>query len=128
MMRFKTFFSKSALAAAVIATAASCASYRVSSNVESTPGATAAPSVEILLAEDNLPGRQYKVIGPIEVSVKKLTIFHKDPTKEQVNEALVEKGRSMGATAVINITYKSGVGFTTWGYMDARGTAVQLAE
>jgi hypothetical protein len=127
MMRFKTF-SKFALAAAVIATAAGCASYRVSSNVQSIPSATATPSVEILLAEDGLPGRQYKVIGPIEVSVKKLTIFHKDPTKEQANEALIDKGRSMGANAVINITYKSGIGFTTWGYMDARGTAVQLTE
>jgi len=34
----------------------------------------------------------------------------------------------MGADAVINVTYASGVGFTTWGYMDAKGVAVKLQE
>ena len=44
------------------------------------------------------------------------------------NEALIEKARSMGANAVVNITYSSGIGFTTWGYIDAKGTAVRLAR
>ena len=82
----------------------------------------------MVLAEDNLPGRRYTAIGPVEVSVKKLTVFHKDPTREQANEALIEKARSMGANAVVNITYSSGIGFTTWGYIDAKGTAVRLAR
>lgn len=62
------------------------------------------------------------------MSVKKLTVFHKDPTKEQANEALSEKARAVGADAVINTTYKSGIGFTTWGYIDANGTGVKLAD
>ena len=113
----------------VAAAAGGCAPYRTTSNieaVESAPAASAAKSV--IIAEDALPGRKYKEIGPIEVSVKKLTIFHKDPTKEQANEALIEKARIVGADAVINVTYKSGVGFTTWGYIDATGTGVKLAD
>ena len=59
---------------------------------------------------------------------KKLTVFHKDPTKEQANEALIEKARSIGANAVVNIKYTSGIGFTTWGYIDAKGVGVKLVE
>ncbi|WP_088279877.1 heavy metal-binding domain-containing protein [Ideonella sp. A 288] len=76
------------------------------------------------MAEDNLPGRKCTEIGPIEVSVKKLTIFHQDPTKEQANLALIEKARALGADAVIRVTCEIGIGFTTWGYIDAKGTAV----
>lgn len=119
-----------------LAVLSGCASYRVSSNVEgptaSQPSTVAPATVPmaatVLLAEDNLPGRSYQEIGPIEVSVKKLTVFHEDPTKEQAQEALRVRARTMGADAVINVTYASGVGFTTWGYMDAKGVAVKLQE
>ena len=104
------------------------ASYRVSSNVESTPTTAAPSTANVLLAEDDLPGKTYTVIGPIEVSVKKATLFHEDPTKERANEALIEKARAIGANAVIRITYTSGIGFTTWGYIDAKGVGVKLAE
>ena len=42
-------------------------------------------------------------------------------------EALSEKARAIGADAVINVAYRNGVGFTTWGYIDASGTGVKLA-
>ncbi|MBK8766287.1 MAG: heavy metal-binding domain-containing protein [Burkholderiaceae bacterium] len=121
------------LAALILAGLSGCAAYRVSSNVDPAPGAapsgTAAQTTgAVVLAEDSLPGRRYTEIGPIEVSVKKLTVFHKDPTREQANEALIEKARGMGADAVIRVKYTSGIGFTTWGYIDAKGTAVRLAR
>ncbi len=72
--------------------------------------------------------RKYQALGVVEVSVKKLTVFHKDPTREQANEALTEKARVLGADAIVNTTYTSGVGFTTWGYIDARGTAVKFTR
>lgn len=122
-----------ATAGLVLALLGGCASYRVSSNVESpapaapatgTPAAAAAASIPVL--EGDMTQRKYRELGPIEVSVKKLTLFHKDPTKEQANEALAERARAMGADAVIRVTYKSGVGFTTWGYIDAAGTAIKF--
>lgn len=105
-----------------------CASYRTSSNISSDAPAASPTSSKILITEDALPNRKYKQIGPIEVSVKKLTVFHKDPTKEQADEALSEKARAIGADAVIKVTYTSGIGLTTWGYMDANGTGVKLAD
>ena len=116
------------LLAAVVASTAGCASYRTSSNVDAPAGAAASATGPVLIAEDAMPSRRYTAVGPIEVSVKKLTAFHKDPTKDQANEALIEKARAMGANGVINVKYKSGVGFTTWGYIDASGTAVKLAN
>jgi hypothetical protein len=126
-MRLNVYANR-ALLAVVVASTAGCASYRTSSNIESKPAPVAAPAAQVLLAKDGLPGRKYTELGPIEVSVKKLTVFHKDPTKEQANEALIEKARSIGANAVVNIKYTSGIGFTTWGYIDAKGVGVKLVE
>ena len=126
-MDIKRVILQSTLATVVVITSG-CASYRVSSNVDTLPAPTATSATPVLITETGLSDRKFKVLGPIDVSVKKLTVFHKDPTKEQANEALVEKARLLGADAVINVTYASGIGFTTWGYIDAKGTAVKLTE
>ena len=105
-----------------------CAAYRTDSSVESTVAAPTAASTRVVISENALPGRKFKEMGPVEVSVKKLTIFHKDPTKEQANEALMESARALGADGVINVKYESGIGFTTWGYMDAKGTAIKFTD
>jgi len=116
------------IAAVVAATALSgCATYRTDSNIASEPTSAVSSKANVLIIE-GVPDKKYKEIGPIEVSVKKLTAFHKDPTKEQANEALVEKARIIGADAVIKVTYESGIGLMTWGYMDAKGTGVKLDE
>jgi Putative heavy-metal-binding len=119
---------ESALVAIAIAGTAGCASYRVSSNIESTAPPASASAAEVLVSESGLPGRPFKELGPIEVSVKKLTLFHPNPTKEQANAALIEKARSIGADAVINVKYSSGIGAWTWGYLDAQGTGVKFVQ
>ena len=111
-----------------IATTSGCATYRTSSNIKLEPVTVVDTTTHVIILEGGLPERKYKEVGPIEVSVKKLTVFHKNPTKKQANEALVEKARLIGANAVINVIYKSGIGLTTWGYMDAKGTGVKIAE
>lgn len=111
----------------VLVTTSGCA-YRTSSNIKSESLSALDPNTHVIISEGNLTDRKYKELGPIEVSIKKLTMFHKDPTKRQANEALTEKARAIGADAVINVTYESGVGLLTWGYMDAKGTGVKLAE
>ena len=105
-----------------------CASYRVDSNftVEASQPGKSRPKV--IISESDLFPRKYKEVGPVEVSVKKLTLFHKDPSVELVNAALVEKADAMGADAVVNVAYKSGIGFTTWGYMDAKGMCVKFTD
>ncbi len=104
-----------------------CATYRTDSNIPSQPTSAVSSKSNVLVLE-GIPDRKYKEIGPIEVSIKKLTVFHKDPTKEQANEALVTKAKVIGADAVIKVTYTSGMGFTTWGYIDAKGMGVKLDD
>jgi hypothetical protein len=98
-------------AVVVVALTSGCASYRTSSNITSDVPAALPAGTKVLISEDALPGRKYKEVGPIEVSVRKLTVFHTDPTKEQANAALSEKARAIGADAVVNTRYKSGVDY-----------------
>lgn len=104
-----------------------CASYRISSNIQNDSiKEKSINKITPVLITEGTPKRKFKEISPIEISIKKLTIFHQDPTKEQANQALIEKAREIGADAVINVKYKSGIGFTTWGYIDANGTGVKF--
>ena len=124
-LKLRTF---SLFVTAIAATAISgCATYRTDSNIPPAPDSAVVSKANVLIL-DGVPDRKYKELGSVEVSVKKLTIFHKDPTKEQANEALVEKARIIGADAVIKVSYESGIGFTTWGYMDAKGVGVKFSE
>jgi hypothetical protein len=118
----------SLFASVIAATALSgCATYRTDSNISPAPDSALTSKADVLISE-GVPDRKYKELGPVEVSVKKLTVFHKDPTKEQANEALAERARMIGADAVIKVTYESGVGFTTWGYIDAKGIGVKFIK
>jgi hypothetical protein len=112
----------------VVIVTSGCAAYRVSSNIATPTASPTSQAAQVIITEGSLSDRAFRVLGPVEVSVKKLTLFHKDPTKEQANEALIEKARAIGADAVINVTYTSGIGLTTWGYIDAKGTAVKLTQ
>jgi len=113
----------------IVATLSGCSAYRTSSSISAEHPETPLPaSTRVLVRESGLPDKKYKEIGEIDVSVKKLTIFHADPTKEQANEVLRETARSIGADAVINVKYDSGMGLFTWGYMDAEGLCVKLLE
>ena len=126
-MNIRKLFSLGVLAAGMAVTLG-CAAYRVDSNVEPGPATTASPTAKVIITEGTITDRKFETLGPIEVSVKKLTIFHADPTKEQARQSLIQRARAMGADAVINVTYESGVGLMTWGYMDAKGTAVKFTE
>lgn len=105
-----------------------CAAYRTSSNIESDSVHPKNADKKILISQDSLSNRKYKIIRPVEVSVKKSNLFLKNPTKEQANAALIEKARAIGADAVINVVYDTGIGFTTWGYIDAKGDGVTFLE
>ncbi len=116
------------ITAMVASLVSGCASYRTESNIPAATTPAAASTGAVLISDNSLPGRKYKVIGPIEVSIKKLTLFHSDPTKEMANQALIDKARAIGADAVVDVTYKAGVGLTTWGYLDANGKGVKLSD
>jgi hypothetical protein len=101
-----------------------CASYRTESGIDLSSTEVQQRDSDIQILEGDMVDASYAVIGPIEATVRKLTVFHKDPTKEQANQVLIERAIQMGANAVIMVEYKEGVGMTTWGYIEAKGIAV----
>ena len=107
-----------------------CGTYSSSST---TPAANApdqsalshkSPS-QILVTEKDITNRKYTSLGDISVTVRKATLFDKDPTRDLVNEALQEKASEMGADAVILVRYGTvGIGVLSWGELDGDGRAV----
>lgn len=111
-----------------------CAGNWSSANVEAPAGSTTAtiekarvaktPS-SVLVTKTDITDKAYDVLGDIEVTVNKTTIFHPDPTPELVDEKLREEAAELGADAVILVRYGSvGVSFFSWGSLDGRGRAV----
>jgi uncharacterized protein YceK len=122
-------------ALAVAALVSGCGSYATSS-VKPTTGATqqaattgpklaAKNPADIILTENDITDKPYTSLGDISVTVRKATIFDKDPNQESVGQALKEKAAGMGADAVVLARYGTvGIGFTSWGVMDGNGRAV----
>lgn len=98
-----------------------CSSYRSNSGI-SVPEQIITKS-NIIITSSSLNDVSCKTIKHIDVGVKKIANFVNDPSKEQVDYLLSKKAKELNANIVRNVKYKSGIGFTTWGYMDAEGDA-----
>lgn len=84
---------------------------------------------KIILTDEDITDRNYSVIGDIEVTVNKTTIFNADPTPEMVDEALRERAAEIGADAVIFVRHGSvGVSFFSWGALEGKGRAIAFKE
>lgn len=84
---------------------------------------------DILITETDISDRKYKVLGDIEVTVNKTTIFHSDPTREKVNEKLKEKAAELGADAVILVRYgTAGISAMSWGSLNGKGRAIVFLD
>ncbi len=89
------------------------------------PVAAAKAPADVLVTEGDITDRPYTVIGDITVTVNKTTIFHADPTRELVTEALKKEAASKGADAVVLARYGApGISFFSWGSMEGKGRAV----
>ncbi len=67
----------------------------------------------------------YEPIRELEAKCEATTALAKAPTMEDVNFKLQELAASVGANAVVNVTYKSGMSLTSWKSMKATGLAVK---
>jgi hypothetical protein len=101
-----------------------CATYRNDLSIEAQEKSAS----HIVLSKSSMRERKYTLIEPIKVEIKKLTLFHKDPTEEMANELLQKKAAYLNADAVINIIFSSGIGITTWGYIEAHGDAIKFVK
>lgn len=77
--------------------------------------------IEIVVGATN---RSYRLIGPIKARVGAITVFSPEPSFDEVNRKLQGIALHMGATAVINVTYKRGVSMTSWKALTVKGLAV----
>ena len=110
-----------------VSLASGCASYRTSSNIDGGTQPAAAPVKSIpIVASGASFNKKHRVLQKIEVSIKKLTLFHADPTRAQANSELEKRAIALGCDAVLNVQYQSGIGLTTWGYIDAQGNCAKF--
>jgi hypothetical protein len=116
---------KSILAAAILLAVSSASAQ------ESAP--TAAP--QPLINEDvgvpvfpyDLTDRPYKVLGEVKAGVRKATVFSKSPSQKKIYEELWERGKKLGADAVIKASYGDAkVSLMSWGQSDATGVAIKF--
>lgn len=66
----------------------------------------------------------YKALRRLEAKVEASTALSAAPSIDEANAKLRELAISIGANAIINVEYKSGVSLTSWKSMKATGLAV----
>jgi len=80
------------------------------------------------LYEQGAPERKFQPLAPVEVTLKKNTVFDREPTKENVNLLLQSRARELNADAVIGITYETLKDEQDWNYMVGKGTAIKFTR
>lgn len=114
----------------------SCAPWSMS-NVKKTDGSKAIVASErgqkspddILVIETDIGDRDYKILGDIEVTLNKYTVFNRDPTIEEVKQKLREEAAKLGADAVILVRYgTAGLSFWSWGALNGKGRAIVFLD
>lgn len=78
--------------------------YAVSNQSSAPVTATAAAPVTAAQVQifEGTPERAYTVVGPLDISVNKLTALHPSPSREAALQRLKEAAAKLGADAVIN--------------------------
>ena len=80
---------------------------------------------DVIVTTNDITDRPYQVLGDIEATVNKTTIFHADPTRDAVNKKLQEEAAAIGADAVILVRYGTvGISLVSWGSLDGKGRAI----
>jgi len=75
----------------------------------------------------DITDRPYKIVGPVKAGVRKATIFSKEPSQKKIYKEVWERGRKMGADAVVNVSYgDSHVTAFSWGKTNALGFAIKF--
>ena len=109
-----------------------CAATWSHGDVKANPGLAArAPTdaARVIVTEGDIADRPYEVLGDVEATVNKTTIFHPDPTRELVAAALKERAAQIGADAVIQVRYGTvGIDLASWGSLDGKGRAVAFKK
>jgi hypothetical protein len=75
----------------------------------------------------DITDRPYKVLGEVKAGVRKATMFSKSPSQAKIYRELWERGRKLGADAVIKASYGDAhVTAVSWGKANATGIAIKF--
>lgn len=75
----------------------------------------------------DLTDRPYDIVGEVRAGVRKATVFSKAPSQAKVYRELWERGKKLGADAIIKATYGDPhVTAFSWGSVTATGIAVKF--
>lgn len=130
-------YAKGMAAAAVLLILAGCGPTWSTVELETGPDAAASTTNErapteagdVLVTENDISDRPYVVLSDLTVTVNKTTIFHKDPTREMVDDELRKEAAKIGANAVILVRYGTvGISLMSWASLDGQGRAVAFTD
>lgn len=112
---------KLAVAVALLASASAGASQTIVAAAPHTSNVDG-----FVVTEGDIADRPYTEIGTVTAKAGKLTWVSRNPDWTDVDRKLRDKGRQMGADAVVRVRYGStGVSAMSWGGVKAEGVAVR---
>ena len=77
----------------------------------------------------DITDRPYTVIGEVKAGVRKATVFSKAPSQDKIYRELWERGKKLGADAVIKAQYGDAhVTAFSWGSSSATGVAIKFLD
>ncbi|WP_242127292.1 hypothetical protein [Sphingobium sp. Sx8-8] len=75
----------------------------------------------------DITDRPYEVLGEVKAGVRKATIFSKSSSQDKIYAELWERGKKLGADAVIKAQYGDAhISAFSWGKTNATGVAVRF--
>jgi hypothetical protein len=75
----------------------------------------------------DITDRPYEVLGEVKAGVRKATIFSKSSSQDKIYSELWERGKKLGADAVIKAQYGDAhVSAFSWGKTNATGVAIRF--
>ncbi|MDT0137743.1 hypothetical protein [Acidovorax sp. PRC11] len=129
-------FTRIASIACLAAACTGCATWSTSNVDASSADAkdamqtlAARSPAEVRVTDGDVVDQRYVSLGDITVTVNKTTVFHPNPTREQVNEKLREKAAELGADAVIFVRYGAGgMSLVSWNSLEGKGRAIKFVK
>lgn len=100
---------------------------------QGAPAATSTPMVNpevgVPVFPYDITDRPYRVLGEVKAGVRKATVFSKSPSQDKIYRELWERGKKLGADAVIKASYGDAhVTALSWGKTGATGVAIKFLQ
>lgn len=115
------------LVCAAFLAALSVPSLALAADADKAPAAIEAPAVPVYPYD--ITDRPYRVLGEVKAGVRKATVFSKAPSQDKIYRELWERGKKLGADAVVKAQYGDAhVTAFSWGSSSATGIAVKFLE